>query len=57
MFGWYRGGWLEGSVDSHLDCTLEQRIRTLDYALTVNMLTFNTNSSVITEEGLVQHYM
>lgn len=53
MFGWYREGWLEGPVNSDLDCTLEQRIRTLDYALTVSMLTFNTNSSIVTEEGLV----
>ena len=54
MFGWYEEGWLEepGSI-KELDCTLEERIRTLDYALAVEMLDFNTNASVVTEGGLV----
>ena len=54
MFGWYAEGWLKepGSIKK-LDCTLEERIRTLDYALAVEMLDFNTNASLVTEGGLV----
>ena len=36
-----------------LNCTLEERTRTLNYALTVEMLDVNTNASLITEGGLV----
>ena len=56
MFGWYEEGWLEepGSI-KELDCSLEERIRTLDYTLAVvDLDTFNRNASLVTEGGLVR---
>ena len=36
-----------------LGCTLEERVRTLDYALAVDLLLYSTNASLVTEGGLV----
>ena len=57
IFGWYRDGWLvEPDSRRELSCTLEERIITLNYALTVGLLDFNTNASRVTEGGLVRIY-
>ena len=55
IFGFYSEGWLEepGSI-KELDCTLEERIRTLDYTLAVDLDTFNNNASFVTEGELVR---
>lgn len=36
-----------------LGCTLEERVRTLDYALAVEVNQYSTNASLVTEGGLV----
>ena len=55
IFSWYSEGWLEepGSIKK-LSCTLEERIRTLDYALAVRTSDFNNNASLVTDGGLVR---
>ena len=54
IFGWYNYGWLvEPDPTKQLGCTLEERTRTLNYALTVGLEDFNTNASRVTEGGLV----
>lgn len=53
--GWYGDGWLvEPHNTRQLNCTLKERIRTLNYALTVKMLDYNTNTDIISEGGLVR---
>lgn len=36
-----------------LGCTLEERVRTLDYALVVDLVLYSTNDSLVTEGELV----
>lgn len=53
--GWYGDGWLVEPQDMRqLNCTLKERVMTLNYALTVKMLDYNTNTSLIAEGRLVR---
>lgn len=36
-----------------LGCTLEDRVRVMDYALAIELIQFNRNESLVTEGGLV----
>lgn len=54
IFAWYEDGWLvEPDPMRDLGCTLEERIRTLRYALAIEVNQHITNASLVTEGGLV----
>ena len=44
---------MEQDPANYIGCTLEDRIRTLDYALAIVVVQFSTNASLVTEGGLV----
>ena len=60
LLGWYRDNWLVESVSdsggsSRLNCSLEERWHTFQYAMLVRELDFNTDKNVLTEGGLVRN--
>ena len=55
MFGWYPESWLSDSpyFTGAVDCSAEERARTLDYSLTVELQDFDLNTTGRTSEELV----
>ena len=54
VFGWYPEGWLSDSpyFTGAVDCSDEERARTLEYSLTIELQDFDYTTST-TSEGLV----
>ena len=51
---WYSRNFLkEPNPMTDLGCTLEDRVRVMDYALAIELIQFNRNESMVTEGGLV----
>ena len=54
ILGWYGDGWwMEPESERKLDCTPEEIAETLDYTLATQSPEFYTNTSLVTEGGLV----